>query len=457
MATTSSNRLVINLGSQSNDGTGDPIRDAFSKVNTNFETIFNVAGIGSGLLFTKLADAPKLLTANKVLVTDPTGLTLTQVTAVGAHGIQVTVDQLNKRLLIDSTVTNLVRDPTPTLGGNLSGAFSYRGTEFQDPLDDQDLATKKWIYDNFLNRDAEYEYTSSTNPITGEGISTTVADGSTLRHNVKLTPTGVNTSTSLTNPGGTPKYISVLDAAGDLSEIDITKLGYLPEHITRKDYVDTKISLQGTNTIDPFTGQINSGFGKMTGPLELYRDPIETDDPNTAATKNYVDINSPLSRQNFYVSLDGEDSNYAIPAYKRGRSLAFAFKSVNRAARAAIAAQKASEISLGVYERYITTNNKTELVRITDVGASALPNAVKLTVTYAGGAGTDPWIERSIRPGQYLQGVSNNAVAQILNLAPQLGSNVEEFYEVEYVDYAKTFVSAITPSDIGPGLVTFRL
>ena len=73
MANTSSQRLIVNLGSQSNDGTGDAIRDAFNKVNLNFETIFNVAGLGSGLTFTKLADAPKALSPNKLLVSDATG------------------------------------------------------------------------------------------------------------------------------------------------------------------------------------------------------------------------------------------------------------------------------------------------------------------------------------------------------------------------------------------------
>ena len=196
MATTSSNRLLINLGAQANDGTGEAIRSAFDKVNQNFETIFNVAGIGSGLLFTKLADAPKILSSNKFIVTDATGLTVTQMTMVGANGIKITVDQTQKRVEVNATLTNLINDPNPILASNLQGA-NYRGVSFSDPVDDQDIATKKWIFDHFVNRDAQYESITSVNPINGANNTTTVVEGSTFRHNVQMVLTGTNTATNV--------------------------------------------------------------------------------------------------------------------------------------------------------------------------------------------------------------------------------------------------------------------
>jgi len=451
MATTSSNRLIINLGSQANDGTGDAIRAAFDKVNQNFETIFNVAGIGSGLLFTKLADAPRLLSANKMLVTDATGLTVTQMSIVGAQGIQVTVDQGQKRVLIDATVTNLVNDPNPVLSNNLSGGVVNRGINFADPVDDQDIATKKWIYDNFLNRDSNYQYISSTNPITGANVTSTIVEGSTLRHNIQIQPTGVNTAS---NAG---KVITLFDSDGvSLKDFDVSVGAWRPSHVTRKDYVDTKISLQGIDTIDPETGQINPSFGQMTGPLYLSRDPREQDPGNVAATKAYVDSVGFPSRQNFYVSLNGSDARYDIPAYKRGRSFAWAFRTVNKAAQAALQYSKASEIKLGVYQRVITSNNYKTPVEILSIGPGTISGTYKISVTYTGGNGTDPFIERSIRPGQFLQGISTNAIGEILNVALEPASNVEEYYEVRLVDYADTFESPITPSDLA-GEVTFTL
>ena len=451
MATTSSNRLLINLGSQANDGTGDAIRAAFDKVNQNFETIFNVAGIGSGLLLTKLADAPKVLSPNKLLVTDGTGLTATQMSIVGAQGIQVTVDQQQKRVLIDATVTNLVNDPLPTLAANLSGGVVYRGTKFADPVDDQDIATKKWIYDNFLNRDSNYEYITSTNPLTQANVTSTIVEGSTLRHNIQLRPTGVNTAT---NAG---KGITLYTNTGvNTTVFDVSVGAWRPEHLTRKDYVDTKISLQGIDTIDPETGEINPSFGQMTGPLYLSRNPQEGDPGNIAATKEYVDSTGFPSRQNFYVSLNGDDANYSIPAYKRGRSLAWAFRTIQKAAQAALQYSKASEIKLGVYQRVLTTNNYKDPVQIVSIDPGNIAGTKKISVTYVGGIGTDAFIERSIRPGQFLQGITSNAMAEILNVALEPSSNVTEYYEIKYVDYADTFESPITPDDTG-GEVTFTL
>jgi len=440
----------INLGAQSNDGTGDAIRDAFNKVNQNFATIAGVLGVGSGLYFTKLIDTPHVLSPNKLIVTNPTGLTLTQVSLVGRNGIQLTLDQTAKTLTVDATITNIVKDPNPILANNLSGNYVYRGINFVDPVDDQDIATKKWIYDNFVNRDANYQYISATNPITGANVTSTIVEGSTLRHNIQLIPGQANTSTN------TGKTITVFTASGTTSTVDISRGQWLPSHLTRKDYVDTKISLQGISTIDPFTGQVNKGFGQMTGGLELFRGPAETDSPLIAATKGYVDENSPLSKINFYVSLAGKDARYEVPSYKRGRSLAYAFKSIGKAAQAAIESQAVSEIKLGPYQRFITTDNYQSNVQISSTATSLIPNAIKLNVTYNGGLGTDPFKERSIRPGMFIQGADSNAMANILNISLSQNSNVEEYYEVSYVDYAQTFVSAITADKLS-GDVTFTL
>lgn len=35
---------IINIGSLPNDGTGDPLRIAYQKINTNFDQLFSAAG-----------------------------------------------------------------------------------------------------------------------------------------------------------------------------------------------------------------------------------------------------------------------------------------------------------------------------------------------------------------------------------------------------------------------------
>ena len=44
-------RKDINIGLTGNDGTGDSIRDAFSKVNANFQELYASQGLEAGLTF----------------------------------------------------------------------------------------------------------------------------------------------------------------------------------------------------------------------------------------------------------------------------------------------------------------------------------------------------------------------------------------------------------------------
>ena len=54
-----------------------------------------------------------------------------------------------------------------------------------------------------------------------------------------------------------------------------------------------------------------------------------------AATKFYVDNTSFASNINIFVSTSGDDTQASTPPGKEGRSLAYAYKSVNAAARKA--------------------------------------------------------------------------------------------------------------------------
>jgi len=429
-------KQVINVGSQSNDGTGDSIRDAFTKVNTNFDILYAVAGIGNGLLFTALQDGPSALNPQNVIVTDPTGLTITQMSLVGLDGIQIGLNYNTNpaTLTIASTLTSLASDPLPTIqsGADLSGNGTARAINFADPKRDTDLVTKEWVENNFLNRDGVFQYDTGIGALAS---TSTIVEGSTLRHNIVLDPIAVQTSTNI------GKVISFLNSTGTTSTINLAYQAWKPSHLTRKDYVDTKISLQGISTIDSNTGEVNPGFGQMTGALQLFRDPVETDDPLTAATKNYVDSTGFPSKSNFFVALNGNDNRTDIPTFKRGRSWAWAFRSINKAAQAAEAYQNSSQIVLGPYVKTITTDNFTSPCNITQITSSSIPNAIKLVVPYDGSSGTDPFINTSIYPGIYLIGMDTGATAEILNVVSGGGT---EYYEVVPVDYAVGFPTSIT-------------
>lgn len=142
---------TINIGNQTNDGTGDSIRDAFKKVNENFQELYGVNNLGAGLFFTKLKDAPKQLIASStttpaVLVTDNFGNTVTQKLLVAGHGITIS-NTGGGVITITNPFSSLQTDAAPRLGANMDGR-GYKGINFGNPTDDQDLVTKYYADTN---------------------------------------------------------------------------------------------------------------------------------------------------------------------------------------------------------------------------------------------------------------------------------------------------------------------
>lgn len=406
-------KQVINIGNQPNDGTGDSIRDAFSKTNQNFDTLFALTGIGEGLYFTSLLDTPETLSPNKILITDNQGLTITQVSLVGGTGIRLSA--VDGQILIENTASSLSTDLAPTLSANLDGA-GYRARSFGDPTLDQDLVTRQWVYNNFLNRSGSTTFDINTGSFSIPVIDTT---GSTLLSNIRL----------LSNP---------------------TELS----HVTNKDYVDQKISLAGQYSIDSRTNLVNPAFGTMTGPLQLFRDPIETDNPLIAATKNYVDNNGYASSVNLYVTKKGRDFQPEVPAGKRGRFYQYAFSSINRAATYADQLIATSKIEVGDYARLITYNDGIACT-VNSTVFNYLGGPLSRLVLDAGGNGSDQFGvatpgQYTIFPGQYIQGVESKAIALIERIdrggGSQGGSIGQEIYSIDYVDYASSFDTPLTVS-----------
>ena len=81
-------KQTVNIGVEGNDATGDSIRDAFSKVNTNFSELYAVFGQGGTIRFTALSDTPDELGANKIPVSNDTGSSLLMKTVEGGTGLR---------------------------------------------------------------------------------------------------------------------------------------------------------------------------------------------------------------------------------------------------------------------------------------------------------------------------------------------------------------------------------
>jgi hypothetical protein len=101
---------TINLGTYANDGTGDDLRTAFTKVNNNFTDLYaqlahlNGQNIGSG---------------QGIFSSDVAGI-MSFKTLTGSTGINITSTANTVNIAGTIYPTSLVTDTSPSLGGNLT-------------------------------------------------------------------------------------------------------------------------------------------------------------------------------------------------------------------------------------------------------------------------------------------------------------------------------------------------
>jgi hypothetical protein len=170
-----------------------------------------------------------------------------------------------------------------------------------------------------------------------------------------------------------PKLGGDLSAISSGQQFRILDLGtpVRSDEVANKAYTDTKVSLGGTETIDPATGTARRSFGEMTGPLILSRDPVPEDDiifdGRIAATKRYVDSAGFASRVNLYVATSGEDSRPGVTDEVQGRSLAYAYRSIEAALRRAEELVEQSPLDIGPYRKRLTYNNGANDATLEDI------------------------------------------------------------------------------------------
>mgnify|MGYP003950690263 CR=1 FL=1 len=147
---------TINIGTLANDGTGDDLREAFIKVNQNFDdldlrspestTVANMGNVGEGIFSQKVGaeiQLKKLVQGSNVTLTStPQGITvnatggLQALTIVSDSGSVSLADgqslsifggagantSLAGNVLTINSTAEVVTDTTPELGGNLDAA-----------------------------------------------------------------------------------------------------------------------------------------------------------------------------------------------------------------------------------------------------------------------------------------------------------------------------------------------
>ena len=204
---------TVNLGSYANDGTGDDLRTAFTKVNSNTEE----------LDLTRVVSATNLGLGAEIFK-DKVNKNL-QLRKINA-GINITVTQNANDITIATpdSINNLVEDTSPQLGGNLDlNNFNILGTgnvDIDGVVIADEFTGNLVVRDSNLTIEAYNSVTSNYNDVSINGltfsgnnklsfginnISTLVGDGLVIDSDLQLVLTsanGVLVNTDLTVSNG---------------------------------------------------------------------------------------------------------------------------------------------------------------------------------------------------------------------------------------------------------------
>jgi hypothetical protein len=105
-------KQIIDTGTQGNDGTGDSIRNAFEKVNTNFSELYSVFKNEGSLSFSELADGT-IYTRDQIIVANDTGTALVSKSLTNGTGI--TISQSPTEVVITADSASLSNDAFPQI------------------------------------------------------------------------------------------------------------------------------------------------------------------------------------------------------------------------------------------------------------------------------------------------------------------------------------------------------
>jgi len=378
----------IDIGIEGNDGTGDSIRESFRKVNENFQELYAVFGIGGQISFTDLNDTPNTYEGNEnkvpLVKSDGSGINLLAFASdnsldgtLDTIGFDFTVDG---KLIIKQLVSKVSNDPEPILGGPMDAATqpianvtvtqaaidtfnSVHGTNLtigalviDKAYADRNYQAKAVAGGGIRIGDEPIDATSYV--LTASGISlgnlTVTAHGLTETFNgagfifrsTGADPFGVVTGNtyfiSIANIDSISLYSSESDALATTGRILLSG-GTGTFTITDAAYDSALEGFWLENVAIPRKSIVRRQGDTMTGALNLFDHPGElqgTGLPNgpddlQAATKLYVDNAASSSQVNLYVSTSGNDLQTFTPAGKEGRAPAYAFRTLNAAARKA--------------------------------------------------------------------------------------------------------------------------
>ena len=299
-------RQTINIGTNANDGTGDPLRTAFDKINDNFTELY---GDGDASTILEQDTAPKLsanLDVNNFNITTDVTNGDVSIQPNGTGNVSIAAIQFKGTTLssTDSTIINvnegLVVDGTAAVSGALSSATSLAlatGATVTGIADEDDMTSnsatllatqqsiKAYVDTQITAEDLDFSADDSTvlsidldsevlHFAGGTGISTSVSNN-TVTHAIDTgtvvtkTDTQTLTNKTLTSPTITAPTITGVTTTTSLTTNDIT---------TNGSNANLTLDPQGTGTIELAAATNITGNVDVTGTLT-------TDDITTAGTQ----------------------------------------------------------------------------------------------------------------------------------------------------------------------------
>lgn len=395
----------IDIGVQGNDGTGDSIREAFRKVNENFNDLYAVFGAGGQINSTNLDDFPSSYSGNQVFITNDDGTAVLAKSLVEGTGISIDTTSEDS-IVIRSTSSSLNTDAAPALGGPLnanglpigniafpSNAVVNQWNAVHGPtgasITIDDLVINKGYADRRYIQQAgggaagqlrvrsepsdKTEYTKTItywtngNAVIPAHSFDSGADGIAFKY--------FTTGTAATGlVEGTTYYLkyvddnqlslhpTVDDAKEGTNKLIIPDSGTGTQTLTDAYLDDTLSGNWVSNEALPRASTVRRQGDTMTGTLLLSDHPgtlagsgtPNGDDDLQAATKYYVDNSSFASNINLFVSTTGDDAQTNTPPGKEGRAFAYAYETIGAACQRAEELIDLSALEPGPYRQKIT-------------------------------------------------------------------------------------------------------
>lgn len=117
-------RKIIDIGLKGNDGTGDPMREAFRKINDNFQELYTSLGLVQGFTLLNLSDTPDSYEgqAGSLLAVNQSADQIIFKQLVAGNGITLDTNSNAGEIVVSSVFADIVADKSPQLGADLSAS-----------------------------------------------------------------------------------------------------------------------------------------------------------------------------------------------------------------------------------------------------------------------------------------------------------------------------------------------